>query len=247
MCTCMLLVMLLSTIVAARKDDSLCAATQALTSNRWTNAELVEFWQAQTGRGARLYSSVNRPRLVAALYQAAPNVVPHAITVPKEPLTALMSLDAINNVDEKARSFEGDGELRLRWTDERLCFNSSQWIASSDKDCSCAESTQCKCVILRGEDLDNFTSWMWIPSSALKALEPRSDNGAGGPHSYSHQEQRIVISSDGTVTWRRRFVEFFPATFDETKMPFDQQALSIRIGKCCSHHTHWSQVLLLQC
>lgn len=221
-----------ASVAVGAVDASLCAKMRALTSNSWTDAELVGFWRTQAGRGGRLHSPLNRPQLVSAL-DRSPNAVPNSIAVPKELVTAMMNLNAVNTIDEKGRSFEGDGELRLQWLDERLCFNSSLWNPTPDKDCHCAEPTAspCTCVVLRGEDMGNFTTWMWIPSSAAKALEPRSDTGAGGPHSYAHQEQRLLISSDGNVTWHKRFVEDFPAKFDETKMPFDQQTLSIRIGE----------------
>jgi hypothetical protein len=209
---------------------SLCTKTRAKTNNSWTNAELVAFWQTQAGSGSRLHSPINRPQLVSAL-DRSPDAVPNRITVPKELVTAAMDLNAVNTIDEKGRSFEGDGELRLQWYDERLCFNSSLWNPTPDKDCRCPKSDKdCRCVVLRGQDMGNFTSWMWVPSSAAKALELRGDAGAGGGHSYSHVEQRLVVSSDGNVTWHRRFVEEFEAEFDETKMPFDQQILSIRIG-----------------
>ena len=210
---------------------SFCAKTRAQTSNGWTNAELVGFWQGQPGRGW-LHSPLNRPHLVAAL-DRLPTAVPNQLSVPKEPLTARLNLNAVNSIDEKGRSFAGDGELRLYWFDERLCFNSSHWAPTADEDCHCAEprTAPCTCVILRGEDMGNFTSWMWVPSSTVKALQPRGDIGTGGSGSHFHQEQRLLISSDGNVTWHRRFVEDFPAKFDESKMPFDQQTLSIRIGK----------------
>eukprot|EP01043_Picozoa_sp_COSAG02_P023356 COSAG02_NODE_1245_length_13662_cov_4.594338_2_plen_264_part_00 len=226
-----LLQVLWAGVVVRAAGASLCARTRAKTSNGWTNAELVAFWQTQARSGSRLHSPINRPQLVSAL-DRSPDAVPNQITVPKEFVTAAMDLNAVNTIDEKGRSFEGDGELRLQWYDERLCFNSSLWSPTVDKDCRCPESDKdCRCVVLRGEDMGNFTTWMWVPSSAPKALEPRGDVSAGGAHSYTHQEQRLVISSDGNVTWHKRFVEEFEAEFDETKMPFDQQMLSIRIGK----------------
>jgi hypothetical protein len=230
----LVLLLLWMPVARVRADGGLCAQTRALTSNGWTNAELVEFWQAQVGRGSRLRSPLNRPQLVAALARS-PTAVPNQLisAVPKERLTARMNLNAVNKIDEKGRSFEGDGELRLHWSDERLCFNSSQWAPTPDEDCHCPEpkAPRCTCVILRGEDMGNFTSWMWVPSSMVKALQPRGNIGTGGSGSYFHQEQRLIISSEGNVTWHRRFVEDFPAKFDESKMPFDQQTLSIRIGK----------------
>lgn len=220
---------------AASSDDgasTLCAAQRSQTSNAWTNGELVAHWQTQASHGSlRLHSVLNRPRLASAI-QRSPGVVPKALVVPKERLTVVMNLNAVNAIDEKGRSFEGDGELRLQWYDERLCFNSSLWTATDDADCRCAKPP-CSCIFLRGEDLGNYTGWMWVPETAVKSLDLRSGIG-GATHSLAHQEQRLTISSDGNITWHRRFVEQFPASFNETKMPFDQQTLSVRIGAFAS-------------
>lgn len=56
---------------------------------------------------------------------------------------------------------------RLTWYDERLCFDTTHWQPTPEPDCRC-DHPPCKCVFLRGEDLVDFTKWMWIPETAVK-------------------------------------------------------------------------------
>ena len=195
----LLLVDALGLAAAADASSQLCAATRASTNHSWVNGQLVAHWQslASAKDAQRLGSVLTRPLLAAALH-ADPALIPKAQPLPKEVLRASVHLNAVTSIDEKGSFFEGDGELvrhllgfsslslslspphrsvavasqRLTWYDERLCFDTTHWQATPEPDCRC-EKPPCKCVFLRGEDLVDFTTWMWIPETAVKALALR--------------------------------------------------------------------------
>jgi hypothetical protein len=207
---------------------SLCAHARAGTDATWVNGELVAHWQVAANSGddhLRLLSTQTRPLLAAALF-GDPGMTPNEKPLPKEVVFAAVQLNAVTTIDEKNGFFEGDGELVLTWYDERLCFNASHWQATPDPDCHC-DSIPCTCVFLRGAELVDFTQWVWVPEATVKALALRYTTGE---HSLAHQEQRLTVSSQGNVTWHRRFVEQFPTGFNESKMPFDDQTLSVSVG-----------------
>ena len=86
-----------------------------------TSGELVSHWLAGALSDERGFSVLNRPQ-VAQHVALNGDAVPNAQALPKEEVTASLTLNQVNAIDEKAQNFEGDGELVLGWKDERLCF-----------------------------------------------------------------------------------------------------------------------------
>lgn len=120
-----------------------------------TNGELVSHWLAGALSNERGFSVLNRPQ-VAQHVALNGDAVPNAQALPKEEVTAALTLNQVNSIDEKSQNFEGDGELVLGWTDERLCFNATEWANASRPNGCCAPTVakeDCACVTLRGEDL----------------------------------------------------------------------------------------------
>ena len=120
-----------------------------------TNGELVSHWLASALSNERGFSVLNRPQVAQHVALNA-DAVPNAQALPKEEVTASLTLNQVNAIDEKAQNFEGDGELVLGWKDERLCFNATKWANASRPNACCAPTVakeDCACVTLRGEDL----------------------------------------------------------------------------------------------
>ena len=75
-----------------------------------TSGELVSHWLASALSNERGFSVLNRPQVAQHVALNA-DAVPNAQALPKEEVTASLTLNQVNAIDEKAQNFEGDGEL----------------------------------------------------------------------------------------------------------------------------------------
>eukprot|EP01051_Picozoa_sp_SAG22_P018313 SAG22_NODE_3047_length_1985_cov_2.118770_2_plen_439_part_01 len=146
-------------------------------------------------------------------------------------------VNSVWDVDQRAGSFKVRAYLRMRWRDERLCFNGSALpphsavkrapnVGGRGPLIELDEDT----VLNQSTGVSIFTS-IWSPDVHFTNTTELPKDDA----------RLLSVDETGHVFWSRRFIATLSANFDFKYLPFDSQNLSVSLE---SYRMNTDSVLL---
>ncbi len=117
----------------------------------------------------------------------------------------------ILHIDEGENAYETKGYLTMSWVDPRLAF-----AAPADQFELSSEPAQ---RVYLQHDAELLLEQIWWPDIEFVNNVRDSDPA----------DEEVIVSSDGRIEFRERFVETLATTFEMRKFPFDRQRLLMEL------------------